>query len=103
MSKSDRPETIAWAVIESGECQPLALFTSRADAELHASRKNDIGLRNCESVPLYTQPTLTGAERESLVAAIRLLEHSTLGSADRTRIGLLSIYRRFAGDGHEVA
>lgn len=95
MNESDRPEPIAWAVIESGDCHPLALFTSHHDAELHASRKNDIGLRNCEAVPLYTQPTPTGAEREALVAAIRLLEHSTLGSADRTRIGLLSIYRRF--------
>jgi len=95
MNESDRPEPIAWAVIESGECHPLALFTSRADAELHANRKNDIGLRNCELVPLYRQPTLTDAERAALVAAIRLLEHSTLGSADLTRTGLLSIYRRF--------
>lgn len=41
------------------------------------------------------QGPLTDAEREAMVAAIRLLEHSTLGSADRTRVGLLSIYRRF--------
>ena len=66
MSESDRPEPMAWAVIESGECHPLALFTSRADAELHASRKNDIGLRNCEAVPLYRQPAITVAERESI-------------------------------------
>ena len=39
---------------------------------------------------------LTDDEREALIAAIRLLEHSTLGSADRTRIGLLSIHRRFS-------
>jgi hypothetical protein len=38
---------------------------------------------------------ITEEESKALLAAIRLLEHSTLGIADRTRIGLLSIYRRF--------
>lgn len=66
MSESDRPEPIAWAVFEHGERHPLALFTSRSDADLHASRKNDIGQRNCEAVPLYRQPTLTNAERDSI-------------------------------------
>lgn len=37
---------------------------------------------------------ITEEESKALLAAIRLLEHSTLGSADRTRIGLLSIYKR---------
>lgn len=65
-------------VIESGECHPLALFTSRADAELHANRKNDIGLRNCELVPLYRQPTLTDAEREAIDEAIFTCECAAL-------------------------
>ena len=59
-------EPVAWAVIERCDPCPFALFTSRYDAKLHASRKNDIGLRNCEAVPLYRQPTLTDAERECL-------------------------------------
>jgi hypothetical protein len=61
-NESDRPEAIAWAVIESGECHPLALFTSRADSELHASRKNDIGQRNCEAVPLYRSPPVSSSD-----------------------------------------
>lgn len=46
---------------------------------------------------------LTDEERDCVRAAIRFLEHSTNSAADRAREGLLSIYRRFTGDGHEVA
>jgi len=50
-----------------------------------------------------SQARLTKEELDCVRAAIRLLEHSTNAAADRAREGLLSIYRRFAGDGHEVA
>lgn len=46
---------------------------------------------------------LTDEERDCVRAAIRLLEHSTNSAAARARKGLLSIYCRLAGDGHEVA
>jgi hypothetical protein len=71
MNESDRRDPIAWAVIEHGDPWPLALFTSHADAELYASRKNDIGQRNCEAVPLYRQPALANAEREAIERASR--------------------------------
>ncbi|MFY7896033.1 MAG: hypothetical protein ACOVP8_07365 [Phycisphaerales bacterium] len=70
MSESDSQKPIAWAVIEHGDPWPLALFTSRHDAELHASRKNDIGQRNCDAVPLHCSPAISGAEREAVMFCV---------------------------------
>jgi hypothetical protein len=85
MSNND---PVAWVAFATDGSESSAVYSLYEQARAAADEWN------WDVAPLYAGPTLTDEERKALVAAIRLLEHSTLASADRTRIGLLSIYGR---------
>jgi hypothetical protein len=95
--ETDRPQPVAWVAFAADGSESSAVYSLYEQARAAADEWN------WDVAPLYARPALTDEERDCVRAAIRLLEHSTNSAADRAREGLLSIYRRFAGDGHEVA